>query len=135
MQNRWTIASILWALVILALCSIPGKDIPAANWFELISLDKWVHGAMFAIQYLLLIRAFAPNFISHIFKSSKNWWVVLVVVAYGALTEFYQHAFLTDRVADIYDFLANTFGVFIGILIYKRYAARFLWYSTQEKTF
>jgi len=133
-KNRWIIASILWALVILVLCSIPGKDLPAASWFELISLDKWVHAAMFAIQYLLLIRAFAAEFISNIIYSLKNWLAVLIAVVYGALTEFYQHAFLTDRVADIYDFVANTVGVFIGVLIYKRYAARFLWYSAQEKT-
>jgi hypothetical protein len=133
-KNRWIIASIFWALVILVLCSIPGKDLPTASWFELISLDKWVHAAMFAIQYLFLIRAFTDRFISDIFRSSKNWWAVLIAVFYGAFTEYYQHAFLTDRVADIYDFIANIIGVLIGLLIYKRYAARFLWYSTQEKT-
>jgi hypothetical protein len=131
----WLAAPFLWALIVLGLCTIPGKDLPAYNWFDIVSLDKWVHAFMFAVQYLLLIRAFSEQYIFNLFRSSTNWVSVFIAIFYGGLTEIYQHLFLVDRVADIYDFIANVIGVLIGIWIYKRYGSRLLRVHTEQKTF
>ena len=44
----------IWAMIIFALCSMPGRFIPSATWLELLSFDKWVHASVFFILVGLL---------------------------------------------------------------------------------
>ena len=44
----------------------------------------------------------------------------IICVVYGGLLELMQGAFYIDRTADLYDFIANSAGVFIGIIFFRR---------------
>lgn len=120
------IPALLWAALIFVLCSIPGKDIPTAGWMDLISLDKWVHFGVFAVLMGLLLHALRKQYNAYPRRFDERWYWLIAVVAYGALTEGYQHWMLEDRYADVYDFVANTLGALAGWWIYERYlSARF----------
>lgn len=127
-------APILWALMILVLCSIPGKDIPSVGWLQVLSPDKWVHAVIFAIQYLLLMFAFSKEYVPKFWQFHGHWWAVMLSIVYAVLTEVYQHMFLPDRYGDVYDFIANAVGVLLGLWLYYRCGERILRFSLQQKT-
>jgi len=121
--RRW-LPAFAWAVVIFVLCSIPGKDIPTQDWMQIISLDKLVHAGIFAVLMLFVLHGYGS---SDLIKplSQTSLLLLFSVIVYGGVTELYQHYFLPDRFADVYDFIANSFGAIIGLLIYHRYASGF----------
>ena len=69
--------------------------------------DKVQHASIFMV--LTLIGSF-------IFRQKKTW-VVIGLISYGAATELLQGIFTLTRLASINDWLADTTGVVIGLLI------------------
>ncbi len=104
--------AILWALIIFGLCATPGQYIPSADWLELLSFDKFVHGGMFFIlTTLLLLVAFQ-------YKQTKTALFIYFIsaVSYGALLELMQATCFSNRSADWKDIVANTFGCVIAFV-------------------
>lgn len=106
----------IWAAIIFALCATPGQFIPSANWLELLSFDKWVHASMFFILCSLLFLIVLKH------DLSKLWMIVFFVacVLYGGLLEIMQAKCFTNRSADWQDFVANSFGCVVAILVFKK---------------
>ena len=114
----------LWALMILVLCLIPGKDLPEWHWFDLLDLDKAVHFALFAVQAVLTALAFHP-LTPRTTERAKAWgWAFATCEVYGGLLEVMQGALLMGRTADITDFVANTLGCVAGLVYLHRRAAK-----------
>ena len=114
LKNKLTIA-FAWSIVIFILSVIPGKDLPeiSINYF-----DKLAHAGVYAILSWLVLR-------STIKWSNKNLivWVFVIPMIYGILIEFFQGTFLNDRIADVYDMIANGIGsltVTIMAFIFRR---------------
>ena len=113
-MNKYYIASILWALLILILTLTPGKSIPD---LELFSYDKLGHMGIFMLQAYFLVSGI--NFD----KKNKNSVTkslllgLLITEIYGASVEVAQH-FIPDRSMDIMDLLANSLGVILGGVIF-----------------
>jgi hypothetical protein len=104
---RW---AILWALLILVLCLMPGKALPTWRWADLLSVDKAVHAGLFAVQLVLVargisVRSGAPG------MSVPGLRPVLACVAYGASVEALQMLSALGRRGDWNDVMANTAGV------------------------
>lgn len=122
--------AMLWALLILVLCGIPGRDIPHISFLELLSFDKFVHAGMFFVLIVLTIRGFLiqTNFIK--IQALAKQISLFLCVSYGGLLELMQEAVFEERSADIYDFIANSFGCFLGLFLYywieKRILNRFI---------
>lgn len=114
-HTKW---AMLWALLILILCGMPGKDIPHISFLELLSFDKFVHASIFFVFILLSIRGFLlqPRFFKLQQNAKRN--AFLICVAYGGLMEIMQGTLFIDRSADIYDFVANSFGCLMGWVFY-----------------
>lgn len=110
---RW---ALLWALLILVLCLIPGKDLPEWGWFDLLDLDKLVHAGMFFVLALLLALAFRNA------GRPKRWLLAaaLIAIAYGIGTEIMQGLEAMGRRTDPMDMLANS----VGAVAATWYAAR-----------
>lgn len=105
--SRPVLLASLWTLVILAACTVPGKNLPDVQFF---SLDKWIHAGMFLVLAVLWLAV--PTF-------SRRWPTVLLAgVAYGAFTEIYQGWLPWDRTPDSLDFLANCVGLATGVLLF-----------------
>lgn len=122
-HTKW---AMLWALLIFILCAIPGKDLPNIGWLEIFQFDKFVHASLFFVQSVLLIWGFSKQESISILKLYKNLFSIFICIAYGGLLELMQQAFFADRTADIYDFIANTFGSILGLFFYKKAEQSFL---------
>lgn len=116
----------LWALLILILCGMPGKDIPHISFLELLSFDKFVHAAIFFVYILLTIRGLLIQTRYPYLQRNAKMVAFIFCVIYGGLMEVMQGTMFEDRSMDIYDFIANSFGCFIGWMCYNWMERKFL---------
>lgn len=108
--------SITWALIILALCSMPGQHIPSFKLLELLSFDKWVHAGIFFVLCCLM-------FFTIIQKSDsrkKIYSFFALAVIYGCSLELMQATVFSNRSADLNDIIANSIGCVFGLLYYRK---------------
>lgn len=112
--------ALLWALVILVLCGMPGRDIPRISFLELLNFDKFVHASIFFVLILLTVRGFIVQTRFAPFNRHSKLFAFLICVSYGGALEIMQATIFKDRSADPLDFIANSFGVFVGLLLYDR---------------
>jgi hypothetical protein len=99
--------SIGWALLILALCSIPGPSIPDVTVF---SLDKVGHFGMFFVGALLWLRTWPE----------RPERVVIAGLAFSVGTELYQGLVpFLGRSADPFDVVADALGLLLGAALWQ----------------
>jgi VanZ family protein len=115
-NNKW---ALLWALLIFILCAIPGKDIPPVSILEIAGIDKLIHAFMFFVLEVLLIKGFMKQENNSLLGSFPILISAILSVVYGGSLEIMQGAFYVDRTADIYDFIANSFGTIMGVAYFK----------------
>lgn len=115
-HTKW---AMLWALLILILCGIPGRDIPHISFLELLSFDKFVHAGIFFVLILLSIRGFLLQNTFNKLQHNSKIIALVICVSYGGLLEIMQGTIFEERSADIYDFIANSFGCILGLLLYN----------------
>lgn len=120
---RYLLLPLIWALIILALCGMPGKDIPHVSFLEILAFDKWVHAGIFFVLSLLMMRGLFFGFPEWP-KNAVVFFTLLFGTGYGAALELMQAAVFVDRSADLYDFIANSFGAICGVLLYRTLARR-----------
>ncbi|MBK9176256.1 MAG: VanZ family protein [Flavobacteriales bacterium] len=108
---RW---ALLWALLILLLCLMPGAALPTWRWADLMSVDKLVHAGLFAGLFILCAGGLARHYGSNVLRSSVVLTTAILAVAYGGLLETMQNLPALGRRGDWNDFIANTTGVAAG---------------------
>jgi len=108
----------LWALVILILCGMPGRDIPHISFLELLSFDKFVHAGIFFMLLVLTVRGFLMQSRYENLRKNARSIAALMCITYGGALEIMQGTIFEERSADIYDFIANSFGCIMGLLAY-----------------
>lgn len=126
-HNRY---GLLWALVILILCGIPGKDLPHSDFLDLLNFDKLVHAGIFFVLALLVIHGFRNQDTFPLLKRRAGILAVTISILYGGLMELMQGALFRDRSPDINDFIANSFGCIMGWALFdfidKKLLSKFL---------
>ncbi len=110
-NNAYTL-SVIWALIILALCSMPGRFIPSTTWLELLSFDKFVHAGIFFVLVGLLSISVKAN--QHQIK--LFYLFVVLSILYGGALEIMQATVFSERSADWYDMIANSVGCIAAAL-------------------
>jgi len=109
----------LWALAILVLTGLPGNYFPEIHSFwDWIAPDKMVHLFMFGSLTYLLLWGLRTQY--QFTKKRIRLIIITVVVGvlYGGLTEILQNVLFVGRDGNIYDFMANSLGGFLGILLF-----------------
>ncbi len=122
-HTKW---ALLWALLILILCGMPGKDIPHISFLELLSFDKFVHSSIFFVLIILLIRGFLLQTDYLVLRRRAKQSAFAICVMYGGALEIMQATLFTDRSADIFDFIANSFGCIMGLVLYDKIEQKIL---------
>ncbi|MGO4289416.1 VanZ family protein [Chitinophaga sp. RAB17] len=125
---RYFAPAIIWIILILVVCTLPGNDIPSNSFLDKIHFDKFVHFGLFGGIVLFLSLG--------IYKQKKyispRTLVLLVIVAagYGLAIEFIQKYWAIGRSFDMYDVVADTLGAIAGVWVFKivRY-----WFFTDKK--
>lgn len=110
--------SVLWALIILILCGIPGRDIPHISFLELLEFDKFVHAGIFLILFFFTARGFIVQSSYPRIQRQPKLIALVICIIYGGALEIMQETFFQGRSADIYDFIANSFGSIMGLIFY-----------------
>lgn len=109
--------SIVWTIVIFVLCCTPGKYIPTSNWLELLSFDKLVHATIFFVLCSLWFTVIISN---QKINFKYIAYVLMACISYGGLLEIMQATVFSQRSGDWYDFIANTFGCFLALWLFRK---------------
>jgi VanZ family protein len=109
--------AILWAIFIAILCGMPGKDIPHISFLELLSFDKWVHAGVFFVLQHFTVKGFSNQFSSLYLKKHSIITSSIICIVYGGALEIAQEKLFSNRTADVYDFIANTFGSCLYVIL------------------
>jgi len=116
---KHNLPALLWALFILLLCGIPGKDLPDLSFLESLSFDKLFHLILFFILVFLSIRGFKKQISFFLLEKHAKLIALSLATFYGALTEILQGTIFIGRNASIYDFFADFTGSLIGVLMFN----------------
>jgi VanZ family protein len=111
-SHRWP--AIVWTLLIVVACTLPGKSIPDA---PIMGFDKIVHIGMFIGWTCLWLLLFPRS----------TLFIALLGIAFGIFLEFYQQWLPFDRTFDWWDAAADGVGVLVGLglfFILMRYLPR-----------
>ena len=106
---------IIWALIILILSGYPGNHIPKVALWQ---FDKLIHSVIYLLLAICLLLSFNKQYIKNHKRFQISLIVILVASFYGGLMEFLQDHIFINRSGNWFDFIANTIGVFFGVLIY-----------------
>jgi VanZ family protein len=117
-KMKW---ALLWAVLIFILCAIPGHDIPHVSFLELLEFDKFVHAGIFFVLMLFTTRGFLLQREGSSLSRNAKLIALLICVSYGGALELMQGAFFVERTADIYDFIANSFGAMVAGIFYNSF--------------
>ncbi|MDF2435938.1 MAG: putative integral rane protein [Bacteroidota bacterium] len=105
---------------------MPGRDIPHISFLELLSFDKFVHAGIFFVLILLTVRGLSLQTRFIILHNNPKSFAAFICITYGGLLEIMQATVFKERSADLYDFIANSFGCIVGIIFYNRIEKKFL---------
>lgn len=106
------IPALLWSGIIFFLCFLPGNKIPKDDWLDKIEFDKIVHAVLYFILFFLIKRI--PD------KQTQTTLLVagFLCITQGIIIEFVQgSSVIQNRSFDVYDIVANIFGVMLAIII------------------
>lgn len=112
--------TLLWALLILLLCLMPGNSLPQWSWADLFQVDKLVHALLYGILAFLMAIGLRRQQGHGALRSSLWWATLLVCVAYGIGLEVMQGTLLDGRTGDVLDAVANTAGALVGLVYFRR---------------
>ncbi len=107
------------ALLTLGLCAIPGSDMPNNGFWDVLSLDKIGHVAVFGVLTCTCIVAFRKQGSARGLQRQAIWWAVGICAVYGAALEWMQGQVFSERTSDWMDLLANLVGVAGGVLLFR----------------
>jgi len=107
------IFSIVTALVILYLSLTGSEKFDSITLWDLPGIDKIVHFLMYF--FFMSVIVFENR--NDINNRSRLYLLGLIPVFYGALMELFQILLTISRSGSLYDFLSNTTGVLICILL------------------
>ncbi len=108
---KYNILSILWAIVILILCLMPGKDLPHVS---ILNFDKLVHFSVYLLLASMMYYGWKKQNSFSSLHQNTLIKILLITSTYGFAVEIMQELFTTDRHFDIFDALANSMGAVAG---------------------
>lgn len=116
--TRNSYPGILCGIIILILTGLPGSLLPHAK--PILGLDKVVHFLMYAGFAFTCVWGYRKQFVSRDLAYKKRAMLVTLIIsiAYGGLTELMQEYFVPLRTGDWMDFLADSIGAMVGIVVF-----------------
>ena len=108
--------AISWLLIITFLHFIPGPDLPQSYWLNIFQIDKIVHAFIFCVVFYLFAIALSQ-------KQKKSFLTLLIslFILYGLMLELVQELFFVYRTADLFDWLFDIIGAFLGGWIFMKF--------------
>ena len=111
--------------MILALVSIPGKDLPELSQsVDHFQPDTVVHVLLFLVFAFLLMSGFDHPSAGLNTPENLCFYALLAGIILGGGTEIFQHFCIPGRNATLKDFLFNSLGCVIGLVLYSFFRKR-----------
>lgn len=105
---RW---AILYAVVIISLSSVPGKNFPEAAW---LAHDKVIHFGEYGLFGFLVAKAMNTR----VTASGRIFLITLLLAGlFGMLDELYQ-SIIPGRDSSVNDWIADVAGILLGSGVY-----------------
>jgi VanZ family protein len=117
MIRKLFIISLIWALLILIICAIPGGSLPQSRFFAIPYFDKIIHAALYFPLAFFLCAEFDLTK-KTLFQLSGPLLTMLIIAFYGGMIEVLQEKLFINRSADIMDFFSDLVGGLAGLTIY-----------------
>ena len=105
-----------WAIIILLLSIIPGKDLPPVLLFGNIPFDAVVHGFMYFILTVLFSVGFTKQYAIKKLRYHPARWAIVIALSYGIIIEVIQLSLVPDRNFELSDILSNFAGSVVGLI-------------------
>lgn len=116
---KYNLSTIIWAIFVLFLTLLPGKQMPDITFSltELLKFDKVAHFFVFAVLVCLMSIGFAKQntYATLHFKPVRH--ALLVSILYGIMIEIMQN-YIPDRSFEVNDLIANTLGCGLGVFLF-----------------
>ena len=122
--TRNSIPGILCGIVILILTGLPGSLFPRVK--PVVGIDKVVHLLMYAGFAFACLWGYRKQFVSNgsAYRKKAILLAIIISIAYGGLTEIMQEYLVPKRTGDWLDFLADSIGTGIGVLVFYLFFRR-----------
>ena len=108
---------IVWTLLILQLCLMPGDNLPSTSFLSFKGADKLLHFTLYFVL-LILVGKGLVNYFDSSYSSNR---IIVIAFLYclflGVGIEFLQSIFVPGRSGDFFDVLANATGASVGVVI------------------
>ena len=111
---KYNTLSIAWALLILALCLMPGKDLPT---IDILNFDKLAHFGIYLLLAIMMYYGWKKQNSFAALHRNTILKILLITSIYGFVVEILQELLTTDRHFDLFDALANAIGAIAGSLM------------------
>ena len=121
-NRRYQLLFFLWMLLItyLSLYRIPENQEPT-SWLD--NIDKLVHLGIYLVTSILGFLALQENTRNKLSKARSLWMVLIFAICYGLLMELLQHLMPYNRMAEVWDVVANTIGALLGCWLIQKYSS------------
>lgn len=121
---RYILPGIIWLTIILFLSLTPGNELQQVNW-NYFAFDKFAHLAVYTILVHIWLTGLKRQRTSKLLRNKAYLTVISGAFVLGILIEFTQWKFVSGRMFDSWDVVANCTGIFVGTmtsyLLYRNY--------------
>jgi len=120
-STYYYIPMIIWAALIFVLSAIPGNAITLPAFWN---ADKFAHIFMYFILAVLILFSliWTQRSISFIESSLLTF---LISISYGGIIEILQQYVFIHRHGDFLDFIANSIGAALGVVLMLYYRKKY----------
>jgi VanZ family protein len=106
---------LLWTVFIAALTLVPGNYIPrAVTFLDWLGPDKLLHLILFGTYIFLLLEGFSRQSKHPFLRKNRVLISLIVGIVFAFFTETMQKFVIPGRNGNIYDFIADIAGSFLG---------------------
>lgn len=120
MKKLVAIVAVAFFVLVNVLLVLPAEDIPDFNFLGFLT-DKFQHAFVYAFMCLLFSLAF---WLSGNYERKTYIAISVCAIVHGIAMEFVQKYFTTNRAFDIWDMVADFFGVLINYLVFSQLIQR-----------
>lgn len=118
LERKFFWLALIWTFVITVASLV---SVNSFSKIKSVGNDKIVHSLFYLFFVILWGLVKRQN------DSNRKYYlfVFLVAMSYGLIIEVLQEILTNTRQADFYDFLANTMGAFVGLIVLLYYKNKF----------
>lgn len=112
--------TLLWGFLIFVLFLTPAQYFPAIpDIYSLFQPDKIIHLFLFGVFTWLILHSILKQYGVRFLRYHGTLIALTTGIFAGATTEILQYSLDINRSGNIYDFIANLAGCFLGLIVFN----------------